>query len=314
MWKSIDWSGLIAIIAWIAQVTDAALPTRWENWWTYDGIAGPAFWGMYTLEYSLCAKGKHQSPVNIDPRRLVFDPNLEKLHITKQTGPWMLKNTGHDITVDPLGRDLVTIGGGPLSYNYSVAHIKLHFGALDTIGSEHTVNGTPFPAEMHFIGYNRDLFENFTRARTSPNGIVILSVLVQIHQRGNKEFQVITKELRNIPLKGNQTKLHALEIQKIIPQTEFYMTYHGSFTQPGCEEVVTWVLLNKPLYFSREQMNALRKLTKIQDPGQILMENNFRSPLPLYQRTIRTNINMEDPKCVVTKTLEYRLNNNFKPP
>lgn len=60
----------------------------------------------------------------------------------------MLKNTGHDITVDPLGRDLVTIGGGPLSYNYSVAHIKLHFGALDTIGSEHTVNGTPFPAEV----------------------------------------------------------------------------------------------------------------------------------------------------------------------
>lgn len=79
-------------------------------------------------------------------------------------------------------------------------------------------------------------------------------------QRAVAHLKIFTSEFTCCSVKhwsivsGNQTKLHSLEIQKIIPQTEFYMTYHGSFTQPGCEEVVTWVLLNKPLYFSREQV------------------------------------------------------------
>lgn len=44
---------------------------------------GPAFWGLINPEWSLCNKGRRQSPVNLEPQRLLFDPNLRPFHIDK---------------------------------------------------------------------------------------------------------------------------------------------------------------------------------------------------------------------------------------
>ena len=44
-------------------------------------FTGPNFWGLLNLEWSLCNKGKNQSPINIDPGTLLFDPQLENLKI-----------------------------------------------------------------------------------------------------------------------------------------------------------------------------------------------------------------------------------------
>lgn len=44
---------------------------------------GPAFWGLINPEWSLCNRGRRQSPVNLEPQRLLFDPNLRALHIDK---------------------------------------------------------------------------------------------------------------------------------------------------------------------------------------------------------------------------------------
>lgn len=46
-------------------------------------ISGPAFWGLINPEWHLCNKGRRQSPVNLEPQRLLFDPNLRPLHIDK---------------------------------------------------------------------------------------------------------------------------------------------------------------------------------------------------------------------------------------
>ncbi|ENN80719.1 hypothetical protein YQE_02866, partial [Dendroctonus ponderosae] len=43
----------------------------------------PAFWGLINPEWSLCNKGRRQSPVNLEPNKLLFDPNLRQLHIDK---------------------------------------------------------------------------------------------------------------------------------------------------------------------------------------------------------------------------------------
>lgn len=32
-----------------------------------------------------------------------------------------------------------------------------------------------------------------------------------------------------------------------------YVTYEGSMTAPGCQETVTWIVLNKPLFITRQQ-------------------------------------------------------------
>ncbi len=46
-------------------------------------ISGPEFWGLVNPEWSMCTKGKKQSPINVDPRQLLYDPNMKHLHIDK---------------------------------------------------------------------------------------------------------------------------------------------------------------------------------------------------------------------------------------
>ncbi len=45
--------------------------------------AGPSFWGLINPEWSMCNRGRRQSPINIEPSELLFDPNLRPLHIDK---------------------------------------------------------------------------------------------------------------------------------------------------------------------------------------------------------------------------------------
>ena len=34
-----------------------AWAVNWLEWWTYDGISGPSFWGLINPEWSLCNQG-----------------------------------------------------------------------------------------------------------------------------------------------------------------------------------------------------------------------------------------------------------------
>ncbi|XP_042235318.1 carbonic anhydrase 5A, mitochondrial-like, partial [Homarus americanus] len=73
----------------------------------------------------------------------------------------------------------LNITGGPLSYRYRVGQVQLHFGSQDYMGSEHTVNGTAFPAEIQIYGYNSQLFHNFSDAVSRAHGIVAICIMIQ---------------------------------------------------------------------------------------------------------------------------------------
>ena len=61
-----------------------------------------------------------------------------------------LKNTGHDVKLelDDPSEHYVNISGGPLSYHYRATEVVVHFGSTDLTGSEHTIGGQHFPAEV----------------------------------------------------------------------------------------------------------------------------------------------------------------------
>ena len=58
--------------------------------WTYGSflyrdslhIAGPSFWGLINPDWSLCHQGRQQSPIDINPGKILFDPMLEDITIT----------------------------------------------------------------------------------------------------------------------------------------------------------------------------------------------------------------------------------------
>ena len=53
---------------------------------------------------------------------------------------------------------------------------------------------------MH--GYNADLYDNYTMASIHPNGLVGLSILIQIGQLSNSVLRKITEVLPSIQYRG----------------------------------------------------------------------------------------------------------------
>jgi len=55
---------------------------------------------------------------------------------------------------------------------------------------------------------------------------------------------------------GQQVRVRHLSVNDLLPPTDDYITYEGSLTEPGCHETVTWVIPNKPIYITNEQVES----------------------------------------------------------
>jgi carbonic anhydrase len=56
-----------------------AVSGNWHEWWTYDGISGPSYWGVINPAWTMCNKGRQQSPVDVTPGHLVYDARFDWL-------------------------------------------------------------------------------------------------------------------------------------------------------------------------------------------------------------------------------------------
>ncbi|XP_055713237.1 carbonic anhydrase-related protein 10 [Phlebotomus papatasi] len=279
---------------------DTVLGVSWESWWTHDGISGPAFWGLINPEWSLCNKGRRQSPVNLEPQRLLFDPNLRPLHIDKHRISGTIANTGHSVIFTVNNETAtayegpqipVNFSGGPLSYLYRFNEIHIHYGLHDQFGSEHSVEGYTFPAEIQIFGYNSQLYSNISEALNRAQGVVGIAILLQLGDLSNAELRMLTDQLEKIRFGGDEAPVRRLSVRGLLPETDHYMTYEGSTTSPACHETVTWIVLNKPIYITKQQLHALRRLMQGgPDHPKAPLGNNFRPPQPLLHRPVRTNI------------------------
>ena len=132
-----------------------------------------------------CRTGAHQSPININPSKakkrlaflksgLTFSPGYSAL----QRG--MLSNDGHSIkfTVDESNR--AGIAGGPLASSYTLAQFHLHWGSRRGQGSEHTVNGKGYDAELHLVHY-KSSYDSFAAAfdDAQPDSLAVLGIFLE---------------------------------------------------------------------------------------------------------------------------------------
>lgn len=211
-----------------------------------------------------------------------------------------LENTGRGIrfNVNHNHSNSVYLKGGPLSYDYRLNHLILHFGRENDRGSEHTINGQRFPGELQAFFYNSLLYENYTEAEHQPNGLAALSVLLQLESTNNQvissksestlfaDFNQLLSETEQIKHKGSRSKSHwRLALQRLLPVSNAYLTYEGSLTEPPCSESTIWMVLNRPLRVSARQLHSLRHSVVIDGYG-----DNFRPSQPLTGRCVRTNI------------------------
>lgn len=65
---------------------------------------------------------------------------------------------------------------------------------------------------------------------------------------------MLTDQLDKIRFGGDETPVKRVSVRSLLPDTEHYMTYEGSTTSPACHETVTWIVLNKPIYITKQQV------------------------------------------------------------
>ena len=72
----------------------------------------------------------------------------------------------------------------------------------------------------------------------------------------------------NLHLSGSSTSLTSVSLSSLIPTTSEFITYEGSLTQPSCQESVTWIIPNKPIYITPELLDQLAKLMQVSQSEQ----------------------------------------------
>ncbi|PAV78876.1 hypothetical protein WR25_02943 [Diploscapter pachys] len=267
--------------------------------WTYDeeAFGGPSFWGLLNRDWVMCKSGRLQSPIDIRPEYLLFDPNIKPVHLDRINAMAEFVNTGQMPRVrigNNHKKPAVNMTGGPFNgYRYRLQRIDIHMGKGDVNGSEHTINGKRFPMELQLLAYNSDLYTNFSSASKSPHGIAGISILVDIGSETTEELLKLTIATSSIMYRKQRQILTEIEPWKLLPYTRDYVTYEGSMTSPGCEETVLWIIINQPIHIAKEHYFEWEKLLKspVNQPQDETLAPNFRQTHPFHARLLRTNIN-----------------------
>uniref|UniRef100_A0A0N5AR35 Alpha-carbonic anhydrase domain-containing protein n=1 Tax=Syphacia muris TaxID=451379 RepID=A0A0N5AR35_9BILA len=268
----------------------------------YPCILGPDFWGLINKEWKMCSVGRMQSPINIDPKVLLYDPNLTPVEMEPTKVDATLENTGQlpFVTINDsltLKRNVNISGGPTFPYKYRLHHLTFHFGKATESerGSEHTIDKTRFPAEIQLLAYNTDLYSNFSEAMTRPHGLLAIAVIVDIGAVTNPELKRLTLASRSIRYKGSIGIIKQFYARGFLPRSTDYITYEGSLTYPGCYETVTWVLMNNPIYIREEDLLLWSEIqTEKEDVvNPAMMTSNYRPLRALNGRLLRTNISIK---------------------
>ncbi len=204
---------------------------------------GPEHWGDFS---GTCAKGKHQSPINIIPAKSVSLDSSYSLAIDEdRTTKAKIFDNGHSIKVVPKQ-------GGEIEFNgkrYKL--IQFHFHGK----SEHTIDGRRYDMVAHMVHQAKD------------GQLAVVAVLFEVGEKN----PFIQKILDNIGKEAD------IDPQELLPKdTNHFYHYVGSLTTPPCSEGVEWFILKDTDSLSKEQLQRFRRF----------YENNERPVQPLHDRVI----------------------------
>ncbi|WP_431224813.1 carbonic anhydrase [Serratia sp. L9] len=218
--------------------------------WSYEGQEDPAHWGKLSPDFSLCETGKNQSPVNIQGALKTHHGNLG---LAFRPGKQQIVNNGHTIQVN------VSEGNTLRLDNATFTLQQFHFHAP----SENEIDGKQFPLEAHFVYKDKD---------------GALAVMALMFQEGKANPQ-LAQAWQQMPTAVDQTAVlnKPLDIKALLPQKFNFYRFSGSLTTPPCSEGVSWLVLEKPVSASVEQINQFRS---------VVHHNNNRPVQPLNGRVI----------------------------
>ncbi|XP_033754384.1 carbonic anhydrase 2-like isoform X2 [Pecten maximus] len=247
--------------------------------WGYGNNNGPLKWYQF---YAIAKEGKRQSPIDIVTAKAEYDPELPSrpFLVNYQCEKNMeLENNGHSVKAQMKERS--ELSGGPLKGIYLLEQFHLHWGAENGKGSEHTIDGEKYDAELHLVHYNSK-YGSFAKAADKEDGLAVFGFMVKVG-KSHEGFEKISNDLQNVMAKGKKSTLDSFNPRCLFNDPSSYWTYMGSLTTPPLYESVIWIVFKSPLEISQQQMDSLRSL-KDSDGDKIV--NNYRPPLPVGDRIV----------------------------
>ncbi|XP_051970512.1 carbonic anhydrase 2-like [Xyrauchen texanus] len=251
--------------------------------WGYADHNGPLKW----FESFPIANGPRQSPIDINPNGASYDSSLKPLQLKYDPSTSLdILNNGHSFQVTFADdKDSSTLKEGPISGTYRLKQFHFHWGASDDMGSEHTVNGKCYPAELHLVHWNTK-YQSFEEAVNKPDGLAVVGVFLKV-DADNPQLQKVLDALDAIKSKGMQTSFKNFDPTILLPNSLEYWTYVGSLTTPPLHESVTWIVCKEPISVSSAQMKQFRSLLFSAEGEDVCcMVNNYRPPQPLKGRAV----------------------------
>ena len=229
--------------------------------WGYAAENGPNVWGQLSPEYSLCAEGKHQSPIDlVNPTPAELPPIRYNYDAVTNVA---IRNNGHTIEVSYPEGSWIDIDG----VRYEL--LQFHFHAP----SEHTVAGEFFDMEMHLV-HKRD-----------NGGLAVVGVLIE-KGKHNSELESVWAHLPETAGETRNVEDVTIDLPLMVsptgtPQTvSEYYRYDGSLTTPPCSEGVQWIVLTTPIEMSAAQIAAFKAI----------IHDNNRPVQPLNGRELFINL------------------------
>ncbi len=217
--------------------------------WSYGGRSAPQYWGQISPAYTLCARGKNQSPIDIST---VTISNLPPLSFDYHETGLMVVNNGLTLVATPQRANHVLFGDRRFRLT------ELHFHAP----GEHSLGGRIFPMSIHFVHAHPD------------EGPLIIALFLT-PGKSNPELAKIWRELTLEKDQRSATPV-SVSLPDIVPETTAYYHYQGSLTTPPCTEGVSWLVLAEPQTISEQQ----------RDQWQRRFVDNARYRQPLNGRVV----------------------------
>ncbi|XP_065826590.1 carbonic anhydrase 2-like [Oscarella lobularis] len=190
-------------------------------------------------------------------------------------------NDGHSVKYSLPATEIATVTGGALQGAvYQLDSFHLHFGSEDWRGSEHTVDGEAYPAEMHFVHFNAK-YGSIGAAASQPDGLAVIAVFVKLGE-ANPEYDELKYD--TLVQNGASRNISTIFLNNLLPPIRNYYFYLGSLTTPKHTENVTWMVMEHPIEISTSQMWGLRRIMDVDGKP---MENNYRATQPLNGRVVQ---------------------------
>ena len=122
-----------------------------------------------------------------------------------------------------------------------------------------------------------------------PDALAVLGIKYEIDARNksNKDLEIFFNTIDQIQKEGSKAEVKdKIRLKNFLPRaTGRFFRYNGSLTNPPCNEAVVWTVFKDYESISRDQINKLRELRKVQGrPNQL--EDNIRPVQPLNGRKV----------------------------